>query len=305
MSKVIFTCFLVNLLIISCLAASTKDIKKINGLTSHHVTHYEFKLDVENLVQKIQDYIIFIKNIISEPKKMASSITKKICTSEDNVYSKILNGSLKILFEKLIAEKKEPLSDINIPQLPNLRNVYNDKINISDLMFKKSSLKGLENLVISKFDYNVCSLSFDIEMYIPKLEITSTYTLNGIINGSSIFGDGDIIVTIDMLKLNDQSAMGCTLIAFMDDKCKLNMNKPVNLTNEKVTVRMSNLKYQNLSELQINNQINEFIANYNKSNIMNKMEKIIKFVKDYRKKIMNRFNSTPLLGHLYNEILLV
>jgi hypothetical protein len=60
------------LLIISCLAASTKDIKKINGLTSHHVTHYEFKLDVENLVQKIQDYIIFIKNIISEPKKMGN-----------------------------------------------------------------------------------------------------------------------------------------------------------------------------------------------------------------------------------------
>lgn len=64
---------------------------------------------------------------------------------------------------------------------------------ISDLTFKKSSLKGIENLVISKFDYNVCTLSFEIEIIIPKLEITSTYTLNGNINGSSIFGDGEIM----------------------------------------------------------------------------------------------------------------
>lgn len=63
---------------------------------------------------------------------------------------------------------------------------------ISDLTLKHTTLKGLENLILSKFNYNVCALSYEIEMYIPKLKITSTYTLNGIIDGSPIFGDGEI-----------------------------------------------------------------------------------------------------------------
>lgn len=65
---------------------------------------------------------------------------------------------------------------------------------------------------------------------------------------------------------------------------------------------MANIKYKDLSELQINDQINKYINNYNKSNKMGWMEKTVKLVKSYMKKNMKHFNTASLLEYLYNVI---
>lgn len=72
MSKVIITCFLVNLLINLCLAATIKEIKKMDDLTTHHVPHYKERLDLESQIQQMQGYIPLIKNIIADPKKFGN-----------------------------------------------------------------------------------------------------------------------------------------------------------------------------------------------------------------------------------------
>lgn len=52
-------------------------------------------------------------------------------------------------------------------------------------------MKGLDALVINALEYDVCKLSTEIDIDMPKLEITAIYTLNGTINNSPVSGAGN------------------------------------------------------------------------------------------------------------------
>lgn len=63
---------------------------------------------------------------------------------------------------------------------------------IVEFKLKNIVLKGIDTLIINKLEYNVCELSTDIDLDLPKLEMTATYTLKGIVDSIPFSGDGNL-----------------------------------------------------------------------------------------------------------------
>lgn len=61
---------------------------------------------------------------------------------------------------------------------------------------------------------------------------------------------------------------------------------------------MANIKYQDFTESQINDKINNFIDVHNKSNKMGWMQNVVKLVKEIMKNMINDFGQPSLLGDL-------
>lgn len=61
---------------------------------------------------------------------------------------------------------------------------------VTSLKLKHTVLKGFNTVKIDTINIDLCLMTFIIEFIIPKLEITTMYTLEGYINGTSISGDG-------------------------------------------------------------------------------------------------------------------
>jgi len=57
---------------------------------------------------------------------------------------------------------------------------------------KNIILEGLESVMLQKLELDVCSMSTLLEFTIPALKIRTNYTLNGIIDGYPITGDGNM-----------------------------------------------------------------------------------------------------------------
>lgn len=52
-------------------------------------------------------------------------------------------------------------------------------------------MQDLDTLSISKLEYDVCKLSSEIDIKLPKVYMKSTYTLHGQIGNFPITGDGE------------------------------------------------------------------------------------------------------------------
>lgn len=57
---------------------------------------------------------------------------------------------------------------------------------------KNISLKNLDTGSINKFKYDICKLYNEIDVTLPQLDMVASYTLNGIIDNSTISGAGNL-----------------------------------------------------------------------------------------------------------------
>ncbi|XP_025415156.1 uncharacterized protein LOC112686898 isoform X2 [Sipha flava] len=296
MSKVTFICIVVQLLMVSYLADTAQistispvtTTANLDSTTSQTVlevgTDTSILVTVKEILKQLKNAFWAIKRLSSDPKQIGRSISTGMCSSVESTYSGILSAALKLILEQLIAEMKEELSVTQIAELPNYKNTFDEQNEISEFKLKGLTLKGLENIIITQYIIDFCGLASTVEMYVPTLEITSSYTLKGNVNGSPISGDGILNASITMMGLFMQTNMECNAMLLSNDVCELAVkNKTVDWSAEKMMVNLSNIKYKDLSESQINIELNEFIRNYLKTNRVFLIQAITDFIDQYKK----------------------
>ncbi|KAF0759480.1 Uncharacterized protein FWK35_00022892, partial [Aphis craccivora] len=314
--KVIFTCVLAHVLVVSCntLSPNATSAVKLSYSENHRLsalpTNYT-TMAIEDMMHYSSKALMAIDRLQSNQKSFNIAVLKGMCNSGQTMFSRILNKSLKALLEVMISDQQKSLAHIHIPELPvfvqpetNGMRQYPYTEGISEFKMNNILLEGLENVMIQKCDFDVCAMSTIFEVTVPALTIKGDYTLKGMVDNSPVTGAGNMTVAVNTLYIKIETSLDCNMVIFSEDDCRLsNRNKTMDVSLESVSVSTTGVHYKDLSKSRIDEGINSFIDAYIKSDQSGLVEKITQMLVSYKNEVMKRMSPSKLLNKLKEMLL--